>query len=884
MSDQAEYDIFISYARKDNSTGWVTAIRDHIVADHAKFSPQRLRIFFDTLEIKDADDWRLRILGALRKSRILLVCLSPSYFASEYCIWEWKEYIARQVHQLMGSESIATIYFVEVPGSPEHANARQLAELMRGNYTDLRPFFDEGILALQKADVRARMARLGETLHERLMRARRALSVPGNLRWQNPYFVGRSDELHKLHHQLGTGAVGVVTAVHGLGGQGKTELAVAYAHGWADCYPAGLWSLGAEGATELLPLIGKLAWEPALHFTPNDAEKADPALLGRAVLEHLKSLADAATHTDRGAACLILLDNVSEHTLLSPAQLATLPGGMSAGWLRIVATTRLDLTVQKDRLALLAVDALDADSSLLLIRDHQPERDGVPQFTSPAEEDAARHIIRALGGFTLAIEQVALHLGLHHVQPSTYLSLLTASGLPHADTLGAAFDIAGQMQTQARQLTHILRHTLALLPAPALTALHLAAHLPPDTVPWPWLRELTIKAHPSLATPDAQGTDPWLTIQRRLTGLRLLTPGDHLAVARIHRLIAAHLLESSGAVSWWTRLKRAIGLEGQRPGDIPAQGNALGSPGENASSPEGAARSLDTHLAQRADAIYRDQAAPADWELDSLILALPHRLEKATTHHLANPAVFLADKLITYRTLPTAATFIATVHRVLTDLAASDPANAAWQSDLSISQEKLGNLAVAQGDLPGALRRFTDCLAIRERLAASDPANAEWQRDLSVSHAKLGDLAVAQGDLPGALRRFTDGLAIAERLAASDPANAAWQRDLSVSHNKLGDLAVAQGDLPGALRRFTDGLAIRERLAARDPANAEWQRDLAVSHFKLSHFAQKSGDEAMMRAELHACFTVLDSMKRRGLHMDPPIANLHAQLAPMFTP
>ena len=62
---------------------------------------------------------------------------------------------------------------------------------------------------------------------------------------------------------------------------------------------------------------------------------------------------------------------------------------------------------------------------------------------------------------------------------------------------------------------------------------------------------------------------------------------------------------------------------------------------------------------------------------------------------------------------------------------------------------------MAQGDLPAATRHFTAGLKIRERLAASDPANAAWQRDLSVSLNKLGDLAVAQGDLPAAARHFT---------------------------------------------------------------------------------------------------------------------------------
>ena len=94
-------------------------------------------------------------------------------------------------------------------------------------------------------------------------------------------------------------------------------------------------------------------------------------------------------------------------------------------------------------------------------------------------------------------------------------------------------------------------------------------------------------------------------------------------------------------------------------------------------------------------------------------------------------------------------------------------------------------------------------MKISERLAASDPANAAWQRDLSSSFNKLGDLAVAQGNLPAAARHFAADLKIRERLAASDPANAAWQRDLSVSFNQLGDLAVAQVDPPAAARHFT---------------------------------------------------------------------------------
>jgi tetratricopeptide (TPR) repeat protein len=163
------------------------------------------------------------------------------------------------------------------------------------------------------------------------------------------------------------------------------------------------------------------------------------------------------------------------------------------------------------------------------------------------------------------------------------------------------------------------------------------------------------------------------------------------------------------------------------------------------------------------------------------------------------------------------------------------------ERDRAVALDDLGDVLVAQGDLPAALKSFRDGLAIRERLAQSDRGNAGWQRDLSVSYDRVGDVLVAQGDLPAALKSFRDGLAIRERLAQSDRGNAGWQRDLSVSLNKIGDVLVAQGDLPAALKSFRDGLAIRERLAQSDRGNAGWQRDLALSYGRVAMVEARQG-------------------------------------------
>jgi tetratricopeptide (TPR) repeat protein len=180
--------------------------------------------------------------------------------------------------------------------------------------------------------------------------------------------------------------------------------------------------------------------------------------------------------------------------------------------------------------------------------------------------------------------------------------------------------------------------------------------------------------------------------------------------------------------------------------------------------------------------------------------------------------------------------------RAFEQLLRTDPGNAGWQRGLSVSYDRVGDVLVAQGNLPEALKSFRDGLAIRERLARADPGNAGWQRGLSVSYDRIGDVLEAQGNLPEALKSFRDGLAIRDRLARADPGNAGWQRDLSVSYDRVGDVLVAQGNLPEALKSFRDGLTIRDRLARADPDNAGWQRGLSVSYDRVGDVLVAQGD------------------------------------------
>ena len=138
-----------------------------------------------------------------------------------------------------------------------------------------------------------------------------------------------------------------------------------------------------------------------------------------------------------------------------------------------------------------------------------------------------------------------------------------------------------------------------------------------------------------------------------------------------------------------------------------------------------------------------------------------------------------------------------------------------------------GDLRVAQGALAGADASYRAGLAIAERLASSDPGNAGWQRDLSVSHNKIGDVQVAQGALAGAEASYRAGLAILERLASSDPGNAGWQRDLAINYGRVGDIELRCGSRTDGNLLLDRGRRIIVALIAQTPESAILPQDLA---------------------------------------------------------
>ncbi|MGD0539804.1 MAG: TIR domain-containing protein [Verrucomicrobiota bacterium] len=560
------YDLFISYSRRDNAQGRMTQLVERIKTDFAPFAKRELVPFFDQQEIGGMQDWRQRILQGLRESRLLLACLSPAYLQSGYCEWEFVEYLKYEIGHLHGFNGVAPIYFVEVPGWTdkdfEQKCAAWVAELRKRQYFDLRPWHDQGEEALREAAVKERMGKLNQQIVQTITRGERAEKSLGNVDAHNPHFIGRTANLRMLRENfVKPGHIGVVTAVNGVGGLGKTALAIEYAHAFADEYGGGRWQVRCAGKDDLRLALAELATPIGFEFTDDEKKNAD--LQFERTRRELKKLADAR----EPHRCLLLLDNVDRPGLLDPAQVARLNGG---DWLHVLATTRLGENelhgAHRDR-SFLAIDELPPDDALALIESYQP--DG--RFRSEAERDAAREIVRLLGSFTLAVESAAVYLGqfANDVTCAAFLARLKKEGLEGLDT-AAGQSSEGVLHGEKR-LSATLQPTLERLGAAEKLALEFAALLPPDQVPLPWLRALLATEFPEMERDAEPGyPDPWRKVLRRLFSLRLIQATDEMdadgqpRVLRVHRLVQQLILRDCPAETCLERQQAVDDLIRQR--------------------------------------------------------------------------------------------------------------------------------------------------------------------------------------------------------------------------------------------------------------------------------------------------------------------------------
>jgi tetratricopeptide (TPR) repeat protein len=205
-------------------------------------------------------------------------------------------------------------------------------------------------------------------------------------------FVGRQADMDALAETLESGSGVIAQAIAGLGGIGKTELALRHAWAHRGRYRL-VWWITADTPVGIEAGLAALAYR--LH----------PPLQPAAASAEAAGWTVGWLQTHPGA--LIVLDNVED-----PAHIENVVGQLDGT--HVLVTTRRDLGWQRLGLTQLRLGVLTPG----------PAIDLLTELTGSPDRDAAAALAAHLGHLPLALDQAAAYITEHHVGITTYQQLL----------------------------------------------------------------------------------------------------------------------------------------------------------------------------------------------------------------------------------------------------------------------------------------------------------------------------------------------------------------------------------------------------------------------------------------------------------------------------
>lgn len=406
-----------------------------------------------------------------------------------------------------------------IPDIPEDIQARFPNWLSQIRKIQSGPQFD--MHDLDRVKISEALDSLRNEVKDKVKRQDAAEKAPhtGQYPRYNEDFVGRRENLRSLRKSLSEKTAATYSALTGLGGFGKTELALTYGHAFAWDYQLGLVFAKCENKTSLTDIlltsgIAEMnGWE-----LPKGSEEQQITFL----FSNLKTKRDELVQRNKkegnlatlGAHILLILDNVNKLELISKKNLTILPD-----FFHVIITTRENVN-EFPHIHSEPVERLSEDESVELLSNLHP-------FANVDEANAARNIAKLLAGFTLAVELTGAYLNKkkHTTYQKQYEQLIN----DQAKAIQTIADKTGDLtRHDAQTVAAVLESTFSALSPNARKALNYAAIMAPDTVALAWLPELL----------GLDEDDGW-EVHDELVGYSLLTPLENEPnIARMHSLVA----------------------------------------------------------------------------------------------------------------------------------------------------------------------------------------------------------------------------------------------------------------------------------------------------------------------------------------------------------
>ncbi|WP_374687571.1 tetratricopeptide repeat protein [Promineifilum sp.] len=622
---------------------------------------------------------------------------------------------------------------------------------------------------------------------------------------RNPLFTGREEALRALAVETFRPNVSTPVIISsGIGGVGKTQLAVEFAHRYGRFFHSVHWvSLAeAEGAPTAMVECGR---RMGLH----------PAF-GGLTLDDQVALTQAAWEGPEQR--LLIFDNCEDPALLERWR-------PKSGETRLLVTSRRQGRWPKTmRVTEQSLDTLPLDEAVALLE----------RYTAPSPTLA--EIVAELGGLALALTMAGSYLATYAndptVTPKTLLAelrdpalalrseALTGRGVEASPT-GHELHVANTFLLSLRRLEQIAsRGALAVK-----VLARAACFAPGEPLPLSLLRAAAVREAPDAKPGLGQRIKAWLRptptptstkptsrdvtdALNALYAVGLLEPvGDE--TVRLHRLIARFVAEALSAS------ENGEGSTEAREGMMVTARAAV----------EGATNSL----------AYQQNMTGDPGPLHAWVLHLRYVTDAAFDHEDKTAATLCTN--LGYH-LKLVGDLPGTRRYYERALAISERILGPNHPDTATSLNNIGSLLLAQGDLAGARPYLERALIIRRRFLGPDhPYTAQ-------SLNNLGMLLQDQGDLAGARPYFERALAVRARVLGPN------HPETATTLNNLGMLLQAQGDLAGARPYFERALTVRERTLGPDHPQA------TAAANNLGSLLKAQGDLTRARLHLERALTV----------------------------
>jgi tetratricopeptide (TPR) repeat protein len=524
MSKPEPISMFISYAHEDEP------LRKELEKHLSLLQRQGLVSTWQDRQITAGTKWAQEIDEHLKSASIILLLISADFLASDYCSGvEMNRALER--HEADQARVIPILLRpVDWKGAP-FAHLQALP-------TDAKAITTWSNQDEAFVDVVAGLRRVIEDLPFLAASASRAL-LPAI--WNIPYprnlfFTGRDNLLSQLHTQLQTNQATALSqspqAISGLGGIGKTQIAIEYAYRYHQEYKAVLWApaQSQERLTSSYTAIATL-----LKLPERVAEEQD------LIIQAVK------TWLQKYQGWLLILDNADELEVLPPFLPSSLGGHL------LLTTRAWDMQRLAQRIEVATFSQMQGATFLLQRAERLPS-DAVLDQAKADEQAIAIQLTKEVGGLPLALDQAGAYLAatgtsleeyqrIYYAHRQTLLQERRSLVADHPDAVATTWSLSFQrVQEKNAAATDLLR---------------LCAFLAADGIPEEVFTQGASYLGPLLEHASA---DPFLFNQaiEALRAYSLLSRDPRTQTLAVHRLVQAVLKDQMDEQSRKLWAERAV--------------------------------------------------------------------------------------------------------------------------------------------------------------------------------------------------------------------------------------------------------------------------------------------------------------------------------------